>query len=593
MQSETLSFQLNHQVLTETCRHFGLPVLASEVHLPPSAEQASLSELLQAIQPPLKTWGVARLEAAYQEDLYCRSDHPEEKALPRWEQAETPAERALQALLRQVRSFLGNRDWLIYWGPQADQSLCLLAVLPWGWEWPTSPWQVLQDLPLPAQLSPLSQTLLQEALDEWHDRLELERLESEQADYGWFECLAGKLVYNPETLLSETQWDRRTLLAQGLQALRWPLELKRTRQKIWDTFLIPHNDITGYLQQWHEILRLSLPLYLEIAHFLQPYLLWLEKQKVLNAFLQALPNQTQKFVQRLQILQEQIGRMTQNQQGDPPGIREILRYPEFKTRWQLFLSDFGHLSPGALDLSQARLQEQPEQLLRQLLSPWQEFKVSEDWQLKHWLCRPLWQMLSPLLVEQELLLSDALWTLDQIRQRLLELAGEGAARERLWSLLPSELERSDWSETWTQEGVKRQEWAQVWREQWLNSALFRPENPQSSDPICLGYGLGYGLAQGQLWWPPVHPLQMASPPPPEDFILVCTDLDLGWIPLLMRCQGVVLLRANPVGPSTLILRQLGIPGLLLNTIESLPAAGSLVRLNSDRGQLTLLTTTPV
>ncbi|MEZ0373374.1 MAG: hypothetical protein ACAI44_30075, partial [Candidatus Sericytochromatia bacterium] len=293
--------------LMALCRQFGLPVPAAGMSgqsgcwLQAPEKGASLEVACAALGrgevpagAPLsyalvpESWGCARLEAHYKDDLIYSLPQGMQEELDHLDPFATDTPSDLQTLFADLRVLLGERDWLVFWGRSGGQ-LWLLAAFPWGWDWPAGPWIPLPDAPLPPLLTPLSRGILQRAANDWIDLLVPEMRESEVSAYDWFESLAGRLLLPTgrfQALLGYAPGQPGSLQLKDLSRLTSIRKhLRRLSKQIWDTFVVSHPRFQGNLQQWQEICRLFLPAYLELGALIRSLAAGLESSESLAAYL--------------------------------------------------------------------------------------------------------------------------------------------------------------------------------------------------------------------------------------------------------------------------------------------------------------------
>lgn len=571
----------------------------------PSMAQAGLRLLDQ----PLSNWGLAILESVYEEDVV--QDHQGHKwQLPRMNLLLDPnsldpslGPDPLAWLFMQVRSLLGERDWLVYWGLKGGV-YSLLAVRPWGPACPVA-WLQAIDLPCPTRLQPLSTGILQAAADEWRVRLDSSLLDVEHQPYVWLEHLGGHLWWNQTELqrLLKANSGKTHLLKQGWQIWQVKRACRQATRGMWETFLIPHSRLPGFLDQWQEILRLFLGPFWQLSQQMQTLHQRLEQGEGIQGFLSRHLSPSSRMQHRLYPLRETVQQMIINQDGKRPSIAQLLRYPEFRKSWQLFLSDFGHFSASGFDLKTPRFADQPRLLLDAMMLPWRLERPSQDETWREWLSQPIWLVYKDLHEHREQLISDTLWALHQVRQRLLEhlqpliAAGHLKHEDEFWLLWPEEARQLE------SEAINRQLLAQRKRLWLIDPAGIQPESsPQqalsgqaASDlnyPLEIpAIGLNNGLAQGLAWC--LLEAQFAPPAGmiPKQTILVAPNVDTGWIPCLTQVAGVILTQAQPHSRSALLLQELNLPTLILNQPIDLQT-GQELRVNADTNQLVILTPAP-
>lgn len=600
------------------CRNFGLPVPA-EAHdehaslwlsaplthpeslqsVLPCLSQSQVSEAIIRLRPekPLLSWGVARLEEHYDEDLIQRPDDSAPWVLPRL----TPVaeHHKLQSLFSDLRLTLGDRDWLVFWGESDNGQAWLLGVFPWGWNWPQGPWVELPDLAIPELISPLSQHLFQSAARDWLASLTDEAPES--LGYDWLENLGGKLILPAprwQALLGTAPGQIQTLALpafKGLPGLK--KRLKRLSQGIWETFIVPHQRFSGHLQQGREIFRLFLPAFIELGIWIRSLAEPLETSGVLPEALATHLNPSTRLRNELIQLWDSTQDLVRGDEPLEPKFNVLMSQPEFRQLWQLFMGHFGHHGSGALDLAGPRLADQPEKLFDCLLQPWTQEADAPARQPLNWLDIPRWRLLSWLIDLRESWLMECLWALHQLRQRMEKLAAEAVAKQLLpasddlWWLGPDELKTLDAGQAVDPELIVRRKalyahWHEAWRN--LHTPTEMTPSADSTAGSIKGIGLKNGLTQGRIWR-----LQRAEThlPPgydPDHTLLVTARIDPGWIPCLELVNGVILTQGDVYDSSAILLRELSKPAIVGLPEASAIEPGRNARLNADTGTLTVV-----
>lgn len=563
---------------------------------------------LRYLDQPLADWGLAILESVYEEDVVY-NHKGEQWQLPRLNILEpenvepAPGPDPLAWLFMQVRSLLGERDWLVYWGLK-EGVYHLLAVRPWGLECPTE-WSRPLDLPYPQQLMPLSAGILQAAADEWRGRLDKSLLEIEQQPFIWLEQIGGQLWWNQaeiQRLLAPPR-GKTHLAKQAWQLWQVQRVCRQATRGMWETFLIPHSRLSGFLDQWQELLRLFLGPFWQLSQQMEQIHSRLDQGQGIQGFLSRHLSPSSRMQHRLYPLRESVQQMLINQDGQRPSIAQLLRYPEFRKTWQLFLSDFGHFSTAGFDLQAPRFSDQPSLLIETMMLPWRVGGASQDENWREWLSQPLWLAFKQLHELREHLISDTLWALHQVRQRLLEHLQPLLNAEHLqhadefWLLWPEEARQLE------NRPINRQLLAQrkqLWsaEAQVLERAASSFGSPKNVQPDSQSWpleisaiGLKNGMAQGLAWC--LNKPQFALPQGmmPQHTILVTPTVDSGWIPCLAQVTGVILTAARQDSRSALLLQELNLPSVILTEPIALHS-GQELRLNADTDQLVILSPAP-
>lgn len=126
---------------------------------------------------------------------------------------------------------------------------------------------------------------------------------------------------------------------------------------------------------------------------------------------------------------------------------ELPSDPTFRQAWASFLAKYGHRGIYESDIARPRYYEAPDPLLMALSTP--PAPVAHRSATSVWATEPLWQWTSALIRQREQLRYAAMRAFDQVRQRLLTLAGQAVAKgqlptvEHLWQLTVTEAEQLD------------------------------------------------------------------------------------------------------------------------------------------------------
>lgn len=596
--------------LLALCRHFGMPVPdvvapeAASLWLKDPGQPADLEAAMQAFTTgpvpegvpalqaydlPLQAWGAALLEARFDEDLIASTGNDKPAELARVSGGRAGDFETLAGLIARLRLLLGERDWLLYWGQDAE-TFWLLGVFPRGWDWPGDDWLPLPDAPLPKLVSPLTRELLVAAARDWREIIDPAYAESEANAYDWLEVLGGRLV------LPAASWEKapgfvpgrggRLSVAERARLNLWPRRIKQLHQAIWDTFRVRQTRFQGLLQQGQEMLRLFLPAWLELGHQIRCLAAPLQANGRLPALMRERFGASHRLANDLLNVWEQAQGPLEELKG-PPDLNALSDHGGFRTAWQLLMGNYGHLGPWALDLTQPRFADREQPLLELLVLPGSAESEQPADKMAKWLAWPHWQQLSQLLDLRERLLWDLLWALHQLRLRLGDLAREHVKAERLgdadsvWWLQAEELRRLDAGEAMPAglSSGRRHLWAE-WARAWQALA-------PSLAPTLRGIGLGSGMLQGWVWRPasPWEPLPEGWEP--DQTILVTGQIDAGWLPCLAQVAGVVLSASGPLDAGTLLLHELAKPAVVALPAAARLSQGQSLRLDCEKGTVSL------
>lgn len=540
-----------------------------------------------ALNADLQSWGVAQIELDYHEDLVLAYQHKEAitqyytlpvKAYTAAYVAPCPAFDNLAALLAYVRRYF-TIDAQLYWGrtPQGYVGIALYALIDPVLanpvlNLPAPPFTPLFDLHLAEPYSPLSSQLIEAAGTEWALRALPESISDGLKDPRPVVTLGAQPYYQravSQLLLKTSGWAR---VASATQATR---QAEKSTRSVWETFLVPHQELEGYLQQWQEILYRFLPLYCQWSERLAQQSEALQKKQILTPYFERSVTPMGRLAQEMESLRglAQARLLQQTQQAPESNTltaRELLKGTSFFRRWQLFLNDYGHC--GALDLAQPRLHEQQEQWLNTLLVPWCEGRPLSDlsWPQRLW-AGVLWRDYQQLYHLREKLWSDTLWALDQVKRRMLAKLNEAA-------------DESSESLTFVTLCHKPVEG--------LMGEAGDPADDETEPALAIerlhGVGLDTGLAQGLLWH--AHPSATRLPDGylPTQTILCLREVEAVHLPLIQQVAGVLLTHSHPWSQGSHLLREWHRPAIVqVADAHQLPE-GTPIRLNSDLGVVDVL-----
>lgn len=545
-------------------------------------------------EAPLVAWGVAQIEQDYDEDLIrwraLRSESDELRETLAVEINTQPYQgnqictlfETLPRLLGYIRRHF-TVDTLLYWG-QVEAGYFPMGVYALISDRATAsanidrpyrpPYRPVEALHTDRPYAYLSAQLIEAAGVEWVLRSLPETLTDSFEDPRPIVTLGGQPYYQTRVsrhVLSDLK--PRTLLANtaNLRAL-------------WETFLIPHQQVTGYVSQWQEILYRSLPLYCQLSEILRDQAQTLNDKEILTPFFQLRVTPQGRIRQDIEGLRENA-QLLQARHEEPLTPRQLLRVPDFRRRWQLFLHDHGHW--GSLDLSAPRLHACSDLWLRSLLTPWHTGYLSDHlaWQQQLW-SSVFWKRFQKLYLAREQFWSDALWAFDQVQRRLHEKLSAPELRagydtENFFDYGPEEWPVS-------QEAVAPCDENEAVSESFVLS--FEVSVPDQLQ----GQGLHTGGARGRIWKPLLNALrgdlqealaQMTPPERPQDTILCLDELSVLHWPWVAQCAGVLLSGGDPLGHQSHLLREWNIPAIVQVSGLSAWPEGTWVRLDSYAGKV--------
>ncbi len=273
----------------------------------------------------------------------------------------------------------------------------------------------------------------------------------------------------------------------------------------------------------------------------------------------------------------------------------------FQQLWHAYLARYGFRGIFESDIAQPRYHEQPETLLRSLLTERpQNAPPTLPWFA--WLVYPVWQQARRALDAREQLRHTAMQTFDRIRQRMKRLAarvcrdGRLPAVDDLWLLDIEELRRldGDWHVTPDFLAARRQAQADLARytfpdvfRRFDDVSAFLPLPSEGNRPTVLqGTGLTRGIVEGRAW---VCHTPSAPPVSTEPLILVAPAVDAGWVPVFAGVAGVIVEIGGDLSHGSIVLRELGLPAVTnVRQVTRVIRTGDRIRVQAAAGIVEVL-----
>ena len=269
---------------------------------------------------------------------------------------------------------------------------------------------------------------------------------------------------------------------------------------------------------------------------------------------------------------------------------------DFRALWEAYLHEYGHRGPYESDLSRPRDSEQPEALLRSLANPPLDPPPKPRRGLKARLLSPLWWQASRVISAREQWRHEVMRGFAAVRTGLLESAapyvesGAFPSIEHLWLLRVDEIRRIEagWIPA---AGFWQDRYEEIDRLTAINPPdMIRrfqslPEIDRSNHNGALhGIPLTRGEITGRAWVldEPAYAL-------PEGFdrrstILVARSVDAGWVGTFGLVAGVAVETGGHLSHGSIVLREIGLPAVTNATgATRLIATGESITLNAGRG----------
>lgn len=274
---------------------------------------------------------------------------------------------------------------------------------------------------------------------------------------------------------------------------------------------------------------------------------------------------------------------------------EMPNDPEFKRRWGLYLTKYGHRGIYESDVARPRYHEAPAPLLVAVAD---ENRVPERAPVDEDALGRIAKQAKRLIEAREQLRHDAMRGFDRIRRRMLALADEAVERgqlpnrDALWLLTLEEvgLLAVDWTPPagFFEEREKEIESLAAYD---MPDVLRRNDDPEAYnlefDPNSErlgGMSLVAGELTGKAWVLQEPSVQLPDGFTPDETILVARSVDSGWIPTFAKVAAVVVETGGDLSHGSIILRELGIPSATnVKTATRVFNTGDDVRLDGGSG----------
>ncbi len=273
----------------------------------------------------------------------------------------------------------------------------------------------------------------------------------------------------------------------------------------------------------------------------------------------------------------------------------------FQQLWHAYLARYGFRGVFESDIAQPRYHEQPETLLRSLITErLQNAPPPLPWFA--WLVYPVWQQARRALDAREQLRHTAMQTFDRIRQRMKRLAamvcrdGRLPAVDDLWLLDIEELRRldGDWHVTLDFLAARRQAQAAMTKYTFPDvfrrfddvSAFLAVPSEGNRPAVLQGTGLTRGVIEGRAW---VCHTPSVPPVSTEPLILVAPAVDAGWVPVFAGVEGVVVEIGGDLSHGSIVLRELGLPAVTnVRHVTRVIRTGDRIRVQAALGVVEIL-----
>lgn len=262
-----------------------------------------------------------------------------------------------------------------------------------------------------------------------------------------------------------------------------------------------------------------------------------------------------------------------------PELAPVLRNGElpddagFRTLWDAYIAEFGHRGMFESDLSRPRDSEQPAPVLQSLANPPLPEEPKRKRRLRAWVMWPLWIQASRTITAREQWRHDVMCGFAIVRAGLLRAAqsyvesGALPTADHLWLLRVAEVKQlaTGWCPTkafWAERQAEIAELERISPPELLRRYDGLPDaGDVLSDTTFHGIPLTHGAREGRAWV--LH--EPASVLPDgftrETTILVARSVDVGWVSTFGLVTGVVVETGGHLSHGSIVLRELGLPAV--------------------------------
>ncbi len=278
---------------------------------------------------------------------------------------------------------------------------------------------------------------------------------------------------------------------------------------------------------------------------------------------------------------------------------------DFRGLWQVYLDKHGHRGVYETDVARPRYCEAPTPLLQSLAYPSRAIPPAPARTLKGWLTQPVWWQCGRVMQAREQFRYEAMQVWQQMRQRLLALAGRAVAQGQLpdeaslWLLTLDETAQLDAGQGFDLDFLARRRHEIERRESYaLPERLHRFDDLEqyrqgvnlvpANGPVH-GVSLTTGLVRGRAWVLAEPEHQLPGGFIPAQTILIARSVDAGWIATFSQVAGVAVDIGGDLSHGSIILREMGLPAITnCGRATRLFQTGDMVELDAGHGQLVKL-----
>lgn len=270
----------------------------------------------------------------------------------------------------------------------------------------------------------------------------------------------------------------------------------------------------------------------------------------------------------------------------------------FTGLWNAYLYEYGHRGAYESDLSRPRDSEAPEALLRSLANPPLERLPKPGLRLKARLLSPLWWQASRVISAREQWRHEVMRGFAAVRSGLLQVAAQyvesGALPQldHLWLLHIDEISRLEkgWipdEAFWLDRCDELERLAAIHPPDMIRRYQVLSEITSSlHNGVLHGIPLTRGEVTGRAWVLNEPAYALPEGFDRHDTILVARSIDAGWVATFGLVCGVAVETGGHLSHGSIILREIGLPAVT-NAADAtrLIATGDRITLNAERGTI--------
>ena len=274
---------------------------------------------------------------------------------------------------------------------------------------------------------------------------------------------------------------------------------------------------------------------------------------------------------------------------------------EFLNLWTIYLKNHGHRGIYESDLSQPRFRENHEYILKLLSIGESSHKVKIKLSLTSILTLPIWLILKKFIYARENTRYEAMKAFESIREEWLALEVNLKSlniipeHASIWNLTLSELSVINSKNIYSDELYKKRTTEiQANKNHTLPDNLkrqtflepFLKTTTENLKKTFTGLGLTGGQVEGTAWVLKKPNLDLPRSFQKKTTILIAPAVDAGWIPTFSQVSGVAVDTGGDLSHGSIILRELGIPAITnaIGVFQNIKT-GDKVSLIADEGVL--------